>query len=128
MPDWKFGGEAAGLAVNAQQFAFDHMAKKLARHVDRKCTVLRFPSEKVPAALIPYLSLDETRPEAIDALINQARTDADMTNSKCTYADSDPEAALICELLNSAPPLTDPPITRGQIRIEAAYSQNTGRG
>ena len=74
------------------------MAKKLSRHVNRKCTVIRFPSEKVPAALTPYLALDETRPEAIRALINQARTDADMTNSKCAYADADPEAALICTL------------------------------
>jgi uncharacterized protein len=114
--DWKFGGEAAGLAVDAQQFAFDHMAKKLTRHVDRKCTVIRFPSEKVPAALIPYLSLDETRPEAIDALINQARTDADMANSKCSYADTDHEAALICSLFDSAPPRTNPPVSRARAR------------
>ena len=111
---WKFGGEAAGLSIDAQQFAFDHMAKKLARHVDRLCTVVRFPSDKVPAALIPYLGLDETRPEAIEALINQARTDADMTNSKCAYADTDPEAALICALFESAPPLTNPLVSRGR--------------
>jgi hypothetical protein len=112
---WKFGGEAAGLSVDAQQFAFDHMAKKLARHVDRKCTVIRFPSEKVPAALIPYLALDETRPEAINALINQARTDADMMNSKCTYADTDPEAALICALFASAPSRTTPLASRNRL-------------
>jgi len=114
--DWKFGGEAAGLAIDAQQFAFDHVAKKLARHLDHKTTVIRFPSEKVPAALIPYLSLDETRREGIDALINQARTDADMTNSKCAYADTDPEAALICSLFNSAPARTNPLITRTKAR------------
>jgi hypothetical protein len=112
LTDWKFGGEAAGLAVDAQQFAFDHMAKKLARNVNRRCTVLRFPSEKVPAALIPYLSLDETRPEAINALINQARTDADMTNSKCSYTSTDSDAALICSLFNSAPALTTPLFSR----------------
>jgi hypothetical protein len=110
--DWMFGGAAAELAIDAQQFAFDHMAKKLARHVDRKCTVIRFPSDKVPAALIPYLGLDETRPEAIEALINQARTDADMTNSKCAYADADFEAALICGLFESAPVRTNPLISR----------------
>jgi hypothetical protein len=110
--EWKFGGEAAGLAIDAQQFAFDHMAKKLARHVDRKCTVIRFPADKVPAALIPYLGLDETRPEAIEALVNQARSDADMTNSKCAYADRDPEAALICALFESAPPPSDPLVSR----------------
>jgi hypothetical protein len=112
LPEWKFGGEAAGLGVDAQQFAFDHIAKKLARHVDRKCTVIRFPSDKVPAALTPYLGLDETRPEAIEALVNQARSDADMTNSKCAYADKDPEAALICSLFESARPRMNPLISR----------------
>jgi predicted acylesterase/phospholipase RssA len=118
--EWKFGGEAAGLAIDAQQFAFDHMAKKLARHVDRKCTVIRFPSDKVPAALIPYLGLDETRLEAIEALINQARTDADMTNSKCAYADTDAEAALICALFNSAPVRTNPLVSRTSLRDTGA--------
>jgi uncharacterized protein len=112
LPQWKFGGDAASLAIDAQQLAFDHMAKKLARHVDRNCTVIRFPSDKVPAALIPYLGLDETRPKAIEALVNQARSDADMMNAKCAYADTNPEAALICSLFDSAPPLTDPLVSR----------------
>jgi hypothetical protein len=112
LSEWKFGGEAASLAVDAQQFAYDHMAKKIARHVDRKCTVIRFPSEKVPGSLIPYLALDETRREAIDALINQARTDSDMTNSKCAYAETDPDAALICALFNAVPPRSDPLTSR----------------
>lgn len=115
LPGWKFGGDVAGLAIDAQQFAFDHMAKKLARHVNRQCTVIRFPSEKVPAALIPYLGLDETRPEAVQALINQARTDADMTNSKCAYVETDVEAALICSLFNEAPPLANPLVSRWQM-------------
>jgi uncharacterized protein len=112
LADWKFGGEAASLSIDAQQFALDHMAKKLARHVDRPCSVIRFPSDKVPAALIPYLGLDDTRPEAVQALINQARTDADMTNSKCAYADTDPEAQLICTLFHSIPERTDPLVSR----------------
>lgn len=104
--EWKFGGDAASLAIDAQQFAFDHMAKKLARHVDRHCTVIRFPSEKVPAAINPYLGLDDTRDKAIQALIDQARTDANMANSKCAYADTDSEAALICALFESMPEQT----------------------
>lgn len=118
--EWKFGGDAASLSVDAQQFAYDHMAKKLARHVDRKCTIIRFPSDKVPAALIPYLGLDETRPEAILALINQARTDADMTNSKCAYADKDGEAALICSLFDSAPARTNPLFSRASAPAQTA--------
>jgi hypothetical protein len=113
--EWRFGGNAAGLSIDAQQFAYDHMARKLARHVDRNCTVTRFPSDKVPAALIPYLGLDETRPEGISALINQARTDADMTNSMCAYADKNAEAALICSLFNSAPARTDPLFSRKSV-------------
>jgi hypothetical protein len=124
LPDWKFGGEAAGLAVDVQQFAFDHMAKKLSRHVDRKCAVIRFPSEKVPAMLIPYLSLDDTRPKAIHALINQARTDADMMNSKCAYADTDPEAQLICALFDSAPALTNPLVSRSRVRDNRSGREN----
>lgn len=110
--EWKFGGEAVSLAIDAQQFAFDHMAKKLAQHVERHCTIIRFPSEKVPAALIPYLGLDDTRDEAIRAVIDQARTDANMANSKCAYADTDPEAALIRDLFESMHELTEPYIRR----------------
>jgi hypothetical protein len=108
LADWKFGGDAAALSIDAQQFAYDHMAKKLAKHCSRPCSIVRFPSDKVPAALIPYLGLDDTRPEAIAALINQARTDADMTNSRCAYRQTDPAAECICQLFESVPTRTDP--------------------
>ena len=81
--EWKFGGEAAKLAIDAQEFAYDHMAKMLSRHVKRDCRIVRFPSEQVPAALMPYLDLDDTRSEATEALVRQASSDADMTNSRC---------------------------------------------
>jgi hypothetical protein len=45
--------DGAALSVDAQEFAYDNMARMLAKHVDRRCEVIRFPSEKVPAALIP---------------------------------------------------------------------------
>ena len=74
----------------------------------------------MPAALIPYLDLDETRPEAMSALINQARTDADTTNSKCAYADKDAEAALICSLFDAAPARTDPLFSRASAPAQTA--------
>ena len=130
LPGWKFGSDAASLSIDAQQFAYDHMAKKLASQITkcsgRKCTVVRFPAEKVPAALIPYLGLDDTRNDAIEALIRQAQTDADMTNSKCAYQDKDPEAALICDLFNAMPSLTDPlfkrlaPLSQGPTAAQPA--------
>jgi uncharacterized protein len=100
--DWRFGGAAAGLAIDAQEFAYDHVARMLAKHVDRDCEIVRFPRERVPAALAQYLEMDDTRAEAVDALVNQARSDADMTNSYC----ADPysrEGRLIKQLFSDAP-------------------------
>jgi hypothetical protein len=74
----------------------------MARHIDRPCEIIRFPREDVPAALMPYLDLDETRTEAMDALINQGRSDANMTNSWC----NDPncrEGKYVSALFNEAP-------------------------
>ncbi|SEE66259.1 Patatin-like phospholipase [Rhizobiales bacterium GAS188] len=124
LTQWRFGGDAAALAIDAQQFAYDHMAKKLARQVNRPCTVVRFPSDKVPAALIPYLGLDDARPEALNALINQARTDADMTNSKCAYRESDPDAELICSLFEAAPVRTNPLFARPPFRAAETKGQS----
>jgi hypothetical protein len=80
------------------------MAQKLTKHVNRKCCIVRFPHDKVPATLVPYLALDDTREAAMNALITQARTDADMTNSRCSYRATNPEAELICSLFESIPP------------------------
>lgn len=106
LSEWKFGGEAASLSIDAQAFAFDNMARMIARHVDRECRIIRFPSDKVPAALLPFLDLDDTRAAAMGALVNQARSDADMTNSRCG-GEQDEVAALICALFEDAPPLPE---------------------
>jgi hypothetical protein len=100
--EWQFGGAAAALAVDAQEFAFDEMARMLRKHVSRDCNIVRFPRDKVPASMMQYLDLDETRAEALDALENQARTDKDVTWSRCARQ-GDSEAALIASLFMSAP-------------------------
>ena len=79
--DWKFGGEAAGLSIAAQEFAFDMIAKLLRPHLKKQVQIIRFPADKIPGALLQYLDLDETRPEALSALIRHAQRDADLTNS-----------------------------------------------
>jgi hypothetical protein len=104
-----------GFAFDGRQFVLrdSFQGTRRLQHLARRLEETQFTlSEKVPAALIPYLGLDDTRPGAIEALINQARSDAQMTNSKCAYADLDPEAALICALFQSAPPRTDPLASR----------------
>lgn len=100
--EWRFGGEAAKLAIDAQQFAYDHMARMLSKHVNRPCEVIRFPSNQVPAAMLKYLDLDDTRAEAAEALVNQARADADMTNSRCSDP-NDREGVMVNRLFSSIP-------------------------
>jgi hypothetical protein len=68
--EWKFGGA-------------------LCQHLKRRVHILRFPADKIPASLMPYLDLDETRSEALDALMRQARHDASMTNSQIMSATAD---------------------------------------
>ncbi|MDO8433953.1 MAG: patatin-like phospholipase family protein [Candidatus Binatus sp.] len=103
LAQWKFGGDAASLAIDAQEFAYDHIARLLAKHLNRKCDIVRFPREQIPAALMEFLGLDDTRPEAVAALINQARTDANMANSHCGDL-ANPQGQLMARLFMEAPP------------------------
>jgi hypothetical protein len=84
--EWKFGAEATATAIDAQEFTYDHMARLLSPHLKQPCTVTRFPRKAVPATMMQYLDLDDTREQAAEALLGLARTDADMTNSKCSEA------------------------------------------
>ncbi len=99
---WQFGGAAAGVSISAQEFAYDNMARMLAKHLNRPCEILRFPRDKTPAALMPYLGLDDTREKAADALVGQAQIDADMTNSRL-WKNHSLEGRLITELFLAAP-------------------------
>lgn len=57
---WKFGADTMTLLIDAQEFAYDGMARLLAGHLDRDSTIVRFPSGQVTPALAPYLALDDT--------------------------------------------------------------------
>jgi hypothetical protein len=107
LKEWAFGGEVAKLAINAQEFAYDHMARLLSPHLNRKCHVVRFPRQDVPAPLLQYLDLDETREEALDALVQQARSDVNMTNSSCNDP-NDRDGALVKKLFTDMPALRMP--------------------
>ena len=99
---WKFGADAASIAIDAQEFGFDQMARMFAKHVRRSCSIVRFPREAVPAAMMQYLDLDDTRAEAADALVQLARTDADMTNSRSANP-NDSDGVLVNALFGDMP-------------------------
>ncbi len=101
LKEWKFGGTAAGVSIAAQEYAFDMIGSKLIPHLKKKVRIIRFPANKIPGAMLQYLDLDETRPEGLDALVRQARHDADTCNSEirnCT-----PDGNAINNLFNSMP-------------------------
>jgi hypothetical protein len=102
LTEWKLGGGAAAVSIAAQEFAFDMIARFLCPHLKKKVRIIRFPSEKIPGAMLEYLDLDETRPEGLDALVQQAHVDADMTNSK-DYQKTD-DARAIADVFNAIPP------------------------
>lgn len=105
MFSWWLGAKVAPLSISAQEFAFDHMARMLANQFTdcgRPVTVVRFPKTSIPANLHKYLDLDDSSDDAIDALITQARNDADMTKSACDDPNN-PEGKLITSLLQSLP-------------------------
>ncbi|MBN1227776.1 MAG: patatin-like phospholipase family protein [Deltaproteobacteria bacterium] len=101
LSEWKFGGVVAGISIAAQEFAFDMVARMLLPHLNKKIKIIRFPANKIPGAMLQYLDLDETRPEGIEALIRQARHDADTCNSEIQSCSIDGVA--IRELFNSMP-------------------------
>lgn len=100
--EWMFGGSALELALDAQEFAYDNMARMLADHLDRPCSIVHFPRQPVPRGLLPYLKLDDVRDEAIDALVRQARSDADMASGQCNAA-TQKDSRLIELLFHDAP-------------------------
>jgi hypothetical protein len=99
---WRFGGEAISLAIGAQEYAFDNMARMLAKHVDRDCKLVRFPQGKVPAQMMQHLDLDETSEEAMAALTGQAQTDVDETLAQCRDTSSQ-TGQMLNRLLNDLP-------------------------
>ena len=99
--EWKFGGEATAVSIAAQEFAFDMIGHFLLPHLRKKVRIVRFPSDKIPGALLEYLDLDETRPEGLEALARQARQDAHMTNRHITLETECGRA--IKELFDSMP-------------------------
>jgi hypothetical protein len=121
--EWKFGGVAAGLSIDAQEYAYDNMARMLAKHLDRPCTVVRFPRDQIPAALMPYLDLDDTRPAAIHALIDQARSDANITNSRCNDNNCH-EGKLIRALFNEAPLAVEQPLAPAGDEPQAVFKRD----
>lgn len=115
MLGWRLGADVAPLSITAQEFAYDNMARLIANAMSgcgRSIRRVRFPNKEVPASMMPFLALDDSRPAAMDRLVQQAHTDADITLSACDDPNNS-DGQLICALLSSLPELnSDRTLTR----------------
>jgi hypothetical protein len=114
MLQWKLGADVAPLSITAQEFAFDNMARMFANVLSdcgREVRHVRFPQQKIPASKLEYLGLDDSRPEAMNALMSQASTDADMVRSACDDP-RNPQGQLIHNLMMSLPTMPEAGISK----------------
>ena len=107
---WRFGGYAVSLSLDAQEFAFRNMARMLTSHLNRQVDIITFPCETPAADIMQYLDLDETRQAGLDALINQANRDVDITLSACGNT-NDREGQFLDNLFLSLPEMVKSHVT-----------------
>ena len=72
------------------------------------------PQDGWDAASLTQL-LDDTRPEAMDRLVGQAHTDADLTKSACDDPNSE-DGRMICRLMHDLPAMPATGLCRGSVR------------
>ena len=105
MLEWKLGADVAPLSISAQEFAYDNMARLLSNvltDLGRPVRTLRFPKKDVPAEMLEYLALDDARKGAMDRLVQQASSDADITKSSCDDPRSE-EGRMVRSLMMDLP-------------------------
>lgn len=78
--EWQFGGKAVELALDSQSFVSDQMAKMLTSHIDRVCSITRFPHPLVSGEQARLLQLDNSSDAAINLLQQLASVAVDDTN------------------------------------------------
>lgn len=111
---WRFGADAANLAVTAQQYAFPEMARLLSTHVRVDCKVIKFPHIEVPANFESNFALDATDDVSLDVMRDQAYADANETWSR-SRAHDDRDGQLLHTLFSGIPasqPHDDGPSSR----------------
>ncbi len=118
MFSWKLGAEIGPLAIDVQEFAYDHMARFFAEQISklgRRITHVRLPQQEAATSMLKYLGLDEARPDALQALIRHGYDDADMVKSLCDRVGS-AEGQIIHKLFNEMPEMPKAGISMEEFR------------
>lgn len=118
MLSWKLGAEIGPLAIDVQEFAYDHMARFFAGHISklgRSVSHVRLPQEEAASSMLAFLSLDEARPKALKALIAHGHGDADMVKSLCDRP-GDADGQMIHKLFSEMPAMPKAGISMEEFR------------
>ena len=95
--DWRFGGKALELSLDAQAGVFDYLAHSFLPHLDREVAITRFPQRAPSAAQAQLLGMDCTSKASRDLMQQLASGAADDTNS--LISSSNPDGNIIKSLL-----------------------------
>jgi hypothetical protein len=87
--DWRFGGHALELSLDAQSGVFDYLAKSFCEHLNRPVNIIRFPQRKPSSSQSKLLGLDCARKESLDLMRQLASGAADDTNRLITSHSDD---------------------------------------
>jgi len=98
--DWKFGGRALELSLDAQAGVFDYLANSFLPHLDREVAITRFPQRAPSADQAQLLGMDCTSSASRDLMNQLASGAADDTNTLISSSVS--EGIIIQSLLNDS--------------------------
>lgn len=89
LADWRFGGRALALSLDAQAGVFDYLANSFANYLDRSVSIIRFPQRSPSAAQAELLSMDCTSKSSFNLMRQLASGAADDTNRLITSQTED---------------------------------------
>ncbi len=105
LKDWKFGGVAAEVAVDAQEQMSSDIARLIRPYLKKDVSFVEFPRQVTIANLDKHLGLDETRLGSLEMMESQADADVNETLSLC--ADETNESGRRIKQLFESIPLLD---------------------
>lgn len=79
--DWNIGMGIVNLGFEVQSYAYEVIANKLCRHLNRVCKIIRLPQTSPSASQSKYLQMDLASEESIRILTELAYTDAEYLSS-----------------------------------------------
>ena len=78
--DWRFGGRALELSLDAQAGVFDYLANSFSSHLNRSVSITRFPQRPPSASQSELLGMDCSSKASLDLMRQLASGASDDTN------------------------------------------------